>query len=243
MHLTEEQLQRVLHGEATGVAAPSHLTDCSVCRAQLDRAREDESEILALLTTVDQEPQGLSAEGVALMARGRAAGRQPRRFPWAAAILLACLLGGIAYAITSTPVRSWFAKVRANPTDAPATVDSAAGREAPSRLSGIAVDPGDGLAISFEQPARGSRVQVRLADQSQVMVEAPDGAARFTSAPGRLLVTVVTDSALVQVTIPRGAPRVEIFSQGRRLLLQQGGTVEVSSPATPDGGYVIPLAP
>lgn len=241
MHLTEEQLQRILHEEAAGDA--SHLAVCSDCQAQLARARDDESEILALLTTVDHEPQGPGADAIASMASRRGAGRQPRRFPWAAVVLLACFLGGVAYAVTSTPLRSWLAKMLADSTGAPAPVDPDHAQETPTSLSGIAVDPGDGLAISFEHPAPGSRVRVLLGDQSQVLVQGPDDGARFTSEPGRLLVSIVADSTLIQVTIPRGAPRVEIFALGRRLLLKQGPTVEVSSPAAPDGGYVIPLAP
>src|SRR5688500_7027672 len=107
MHLDEEQLQRMLHGEAAPVAGRplrEHLSACAECRERLRQAERDEAEVHALLRRVDHPAPAVSAEAVAARA-GRAPDRGWGR--WAAGILLALTAAGAAYAAPGSPLRGW----------------------------------------------------------------------------------------------------------------------------------------
>ena len=106
MHLNEEQLQRLLHGELSAGArrnAGDHLAACNECRERLVLAQRDEGEILELLRQVDHPLPAVDAE--ALAARARGIGLVWGR--WAAGILLVLGTVGAAYAVPGSPVRGW----------------------------------------------------------------------------------------------------------------------------------------
>jgi predicted anti-sigma-YlaC factor YlaD len=87
MHLDEEQLQRVLHGQLPARAARSgrdHLAECGDCRERFVAAERDEKEVLALLRPVDHPVPAIDPD--ALVARPSWTRSVLTR--WAAAILL-----------------------------------------------------------------------------------------------------------------------------------------------------------
>ncbi len=125
MHLTEEQVQRALHGEAPDASLEEHLATCAACRQALARAAADEAGILALLGSLDAEPPALSADTIAALARGRRPARAG--FRWAAALLLASGLAEVAYAVPGSPVRRWVSEFLGSasiPAPEPACVEN-----------------------------------------------------------------------------------------------------------------------
>ncbi|MGH7607066.1 MAG: anti-sigma factor family protein, partial [Gemmatimonadales bacterium] len=73
MHLDEEQLQRLLHGElvpSAEAAARHHFATCSLCRERTAQAEREETEVHAWLRHVDHPPPELTAETIAARARG-----------------------------------------------------------------------------------------------------------------------------------------------------------------------------
>lgn len=244
MHLTEEQVQRILHREGVGDAALAHQASCPECQELVRRAGKDEAGILDLFHSVDHDPPAISAADIASLAQARAP-RRPVQFRWAAVLLLACILGGVAYALPGSPLRDWFSALLAgdSPESPAPTVDSLTPSEPSATGSGIAVDPGASLVIAFETPRPGGRVHVTFTDQHQVMVQGPEGAVRFTSGPDRLDVLLRADSIMVTVSIPRTAARVSILAGSRRLLRQEGNRIASPFQPDPDGSYTLPLAP
>ena len=244
MHLTDEQLQRAAHGEELSPAVRDHMTECLTCREKIGKAALEETEIFELLRTVDLEPPQLTAESVAALAASRAP-RTPGRFRWAAVILLVCILGGVAYALPGSPLKSWLQAILA-PDRSPSTgVDVAPGPAEPQEVarSGIAVDPGDRLTIVLEAPPLGGRARVMLTDDVQVIVRAPAGRAGFTAGTERLVVSLTGDSTEVEIRVPQGAPRVDILSGSRRLWSKSGTRIEAPYSPNPDTSYLLPLIP
>ena len=68
IHLDDERLQRLLHGEldtAAAAAARDHLAGCAACAARLDEAERDEQAVLGLLEKLDDATPAVRADAVA----------------------------------------------------------------------------------------------------------------------------------------------------------------------------------
>jgi hypothetical protein len=198
---------------------------------------QDDGEIFRLLESVDIDPPGLTAEAVAAIARSRR--RRSSHYRWAAGILLIGVLGSVAYAMPGSPLRSWLEALRSSQT-VPTPAEPIPPPAAPA---GIAIDPGEGVAIIFERPSAGSRASITLTDEPKLFVETTAGGARFTAGADRILVFISRDSTLVQVRIPRSAPRVEIYLEKRQLLRKIGSELVAPAPAESDSSYSLDLAP
>ncbi len=77
MHLDEEQVQRLLHGELSRpveTSAREHLAGCSDCRRRVAEAQREEEEVYALLSHVDHPGPRIDAGAVAARARAHDAG-------------------------------------------------------------------------------------------------------------------------------------------------------------------------
>ncbi len=245
MHLDEERLQRLLHGELVPRAASTaraHVADCVECRTRVAAAEQQEDEVRALLRHLDHPVRHVDARAVAQKARLRA----PRRERWAAGVVLALGLGGAAYALPGSPLPAWIEAVvhwvGGGTEPAPATpVPSPEPGPVPEpTLAGIAVVPAGDLLISFGM-AHG-QARVTLIDGDEVVVRAPAGAATFTSHVDRLVIDNVDPKATIDIAIPRAAPRVEIRVDHRRVLLKEGPRVTTESSVASRDPYLLPLA-
>lgn len=243
MHLDEEQLQRLLHGELTAAVSRevrSHLAECSECRERLVTAERDEREIFALLRQVDHPLPAVDAAGLVARARGI----RPVWGRWAAGLLLFLGAAGAAYAVPGSPVKEWARSAAAwmereeRVTPAPRQAETP-----PARAAGVAATPGKNYVIVFQSPDAAGQARVSLTDGAEVTVRAPGGAARFTSAADRLLIDNQVTGAVFEIEIPRGAPRVEIRVKDERIFLKQGERVAAPHSANAEGNYVIGLSP
>jgi hypothetical protein len=242
MHLDEEKLQRLLHGELSDAArrdAGDHLAACSECRECLVVARRDEGEIFSLLRQVDHPVPAVQVE--ALAARARGVGLVWGR--WAAGLLLVLGAAGAAYAMPGSPIRQWIRSAAAwisrddRVSPAPRQAETPHGRAA-----GIAAVPGRNYLIAFQSPDLGGQARVSLTDGGEVTVRAPSGAARFTSAADRLLIDNHSSGATFEIEIPRAAPRVEIRVAGIRVFLKEGSRVLAEGLAENGNHYLLPLS-
>ena len=241
MHLDEEQLQRLLHGELSADArrnAGDHLAACNECRERLVLAERDEGEILALLRQVDHPLPVVDPEALAARARGigLAWGR------WAAGILLVLGAAGAAYAVPGSPVRGWIRSATAWIAREDRGPPAPKQADAPSRGAGIAALPGRNYVIAFQSLESGGQARVSLTDGAEVIVRAPSGAARFTSGVDQLLIDNQGSGATFVIEIPRTAPRVEIRLAGKRLFLKQGERVTAQGSAVAEGEYLLRLS-
>lgn len=239
MHLDEEQVQRLLHHElppAAETAARAHLAACSDCRGRAAEAERDEQEVHALLRALDHPVPRLDPESVA--ARARAHGFVPPRVRWAAGILLALGLAGVAYAAPGSPLRRWAQAVAERLGGSSRRPPVAPTALIPDSGAGIAVVAGPELVILFTAPQPAGQAQVSLTDGAEVVVRAPIGAATFTFDVGRLVIDNRGSSATFTIQIPHAAPLVEIRVAGQRVFLKEGphvvGPYLFSLSQTPD---------
>lgn len=240
MHLDDEQLQRLLHGELDRDSADAlavHVAGCADCRQRLSEAELDQAEVYGLLRLVDHPAPPVDAESVAASARGhdRGWGR------WAAGILLAMAAAGGAYAAPGSPLRGWIQAVREWTRESTPSEERPRAPVAP--MAGLAVPPGDGLTILFESAQPRSQVRISLGEGAEVRVRGPSGAATFDSEADRLRVFNRDSVATFEIEIPRDARRVEVRVGSERIFLKDGPRITVPASGNGREVYLLPLVP
>lgn len=227
MHLDDEQLQRLLHGELGGgeAATRDHLKACTECHHRVTEAELEESWVFDRLHQLDHATPKVSAQTVS-----RSPGGAPSRQRLAAGILLALAVAGAAYAAPGSPLPRVVGRIIHS-------VNGASRRQAPipahgTAETGIVVGAGDRLTIVFPAVHKGSEATVSLIEGKDVVVRALDGAV-FTSHFDRLLIDSARPGSRFEIQIPRTAPLVEIRVAGRRLFLKQLSRIVTA--ARPDG--------
>ena len=244
-HLDEARIQALLHGELSEQDAAStreHVKGCPACSRQLSEMAEAERIMSGLLSRLDTPPPHVE------VGRVMAAASEPpalevdsrgRRNRWVAAILLVTLIGGAAYAIPGSPLRSWVEGWIPKIFDQNTDPDHAPGPVPPPapRLGGVAVIPGPRFTIAFTSPSEGT-LRVTLVESEHLAVRAPAGTASFESGPDGLVIDARGASTAFEIDIPRSAPHVEIRVEGERVFLKDGTRTE---PAPQDTSLLIPL--
>jgi hypothetical protein len=245
MHLDEEQVQRLLHGELPRPAealARGHVEACADCRARVGVAERQEAEVDTLLRHLDHPPPRIDARMVVLRARRQSHGWGR----WAAGIMLALGIAGVAYALPGSPLREWIRGVaervgRASPGSRAVVVPTP---PHDSTMGGIAVVPGRQLVIFFTTAQPDAQTRVSLTDGAEVVVRAQAAAGTYTSDVDRLVIdNNAASRATFEIQIPRSAPRVEIWVKGDRIFLKDGRRISGDTPLDAGGSYVLPLAP
>lgn len=238
MHLDEAQVQRLLHqelglGEAS---ARDHLAACPECRSRVTEAEREESWVFDRLRLLDHAAPRVSGAAIASPPRRRARG-------WdrlAAGIVLALAAAGVAYAAPGSPfpgvVHRMIQWVGHTPTRAPLPTPAPDASQV-----GIAVAPGDRLAIVFPAEQPGGMAIVSLTDGGDVVVRALDGAT-FTSDVQRLSIEHVGKSARYEILIPRTALSVEIRVRGRQVFLKEASRIVADAHPDSAGRYLVPLS-
>jgi len=243
MHLSDEQLQRFLHGELspdTARAVNMHAEACSECHPRLEAARLEDVDIDLLLTTLDHPEKGTTTAS-AIRARVRRARRQWMQRVAAIALLVGA--GGVAWAAPRSAlprfVRAVLASLqpgvkRASPRAQPAM-------SAPA-VAGISVTPGADLVLQFTVAQSEGDVRVSLVDGADVMVRAPVAAASFTSTDGRVVIDNTGSRADFEIDIPRSAPHVEIRIGSRPVFVKRGPSISAPDAVERESTYAIGLA-
>jgi len=243
MHLDDERLQRLLDRELAAEAEASirgHLAGCEPCRAQVTGAERESAEVGRLLPLLD-DPLPLLEAGDVMRPRGRGLVWGHR----AALVFLALGLAGVAYAAPGSPVNAWVRSIatllRPAPARTPAPPAPAASED--PETSGIAVSPGERLAIVLPSPPGGGLAYVSLGDGADAVVRVVSGKASFSSGIDRLVVETSDSSAIFRIVLPRGASRVEIRVGGSRLFLKEGPRIRASAGPGTDGVYALRIPP
>ncbi|MGH7724652.1 MAG: hypothetical protein ACREOU_04420 [Candidatus Eiseniibacteriota bacterium] len=214
---------------------------------QIDEER-DEAEIAALLRVLDDPAPAIDAEAIAARARradtavARRPGARTTVLRWAAGVLVAAGLAGIAYAIPGSPVREWMTQVLRRPTVPPSTeAPRESGPAARPAGSGIAVSPGANLVLEFVSPQASGSARVSLTSAPDLVVRAVDGTASFTADIDRLVIGNEGSAASYEIEIPQSAPRVEIRVGAIQVFLKEGDVITPAPGAPSPGPYLVPL--
>lgn len=242
MHLDEERVQRLMHGELDRAGerlARQHLASCEDCRVLVDDAREEERRIFGLLREVDHPLPQVDPHAI-LPAAPRA---RPGWERWAAGLLLVAAAGGAAYAAPGSPLPAVLDRLigRDAPQKAPDALEVPAGEVAPPG-AGIAVTPGDGLTIRFLVDRDDAVATLSLSDGGEVMVRAVEGDASFTSDVDRLTVRSV-GRVRFEILIPRSAPSVDVLVGETPVIRKRAGEILSGARPDPEGRYTLQLAP
>jgi len=240
MHLDEDQVQRLLHGELTPpaeAALRSHLATCEECRLRVEQATREQEEVFELLRTIDHSPPHANVSAIAARARGR-------RRRWgerAAAIIIALAAAGAAYAAPGSPLPELLRRVIASDVRAPRA--PAPARPLPGRelTGGITVAPGNRFTIVFTASQASGLATVSLTDGEDIVVRAVGGRPSFASDVDRLSIGNAKGDASFEIEIPRNAPWVEIRIGDRRVLLKTLSRVQTDGRPDAEGRYLIRL--
>lgn len=243
MHLDEERLQRLLHGEFSSTEekrAREHLTDCGECSRRFRAMEREEKAVGELLGSLDRPAPRVDFSAIAR--RGEA--RSPSMARWAAGLALVLGLTGVAYALPGSPLPRWvdavveWASGRQDPS-----LPAGASLESPdSSFAGIAVPPGNDLLILFTSTNAKGHLLVTLTESADVEIRAPRGAATFTSGEDRLLVGDQGSAATYEIRIPHTAPRVEILVGENRVFLKEGSRVTTAASTGGSAPYLLPMS-
>jgi len=270
MHLSDEQLQRVLHGEEPQYpdsVARAHLRVCESCAARLDAARQDEAEILELLRHADRGPPVLTVETVAAAARRRThvkRASEDRRTPGsryvalrnrAAAIIAAVTLAGVAYAAPGSPFPALVRRVAALITGPSATPGESASPRV-GRVPGGAIGGAGGMkfttgarfTIQFETTRPSDTAAVGIVDSTELTIRVPSGTSISSPNDETVVVNARSSSSHAtpgrfEIDIPRTSRHVEIIVRNRRVFLSEGGMASEGFARDSAGRLLIPLGP
>lgn len=242
MHLEDERIQRLLHGELRApeqAAVQDHLAGCPDCRQAVSLAERENDELRSLLRQVDHRPPSIPVEAII----ARSDRRAPAWLRLAAGLLLSVGLASAAYATPGSPLPGWLAAAGRFLTGTAAPkVTPAPERPAPTpELAGVAIAPGARLTIVFSATQSTGVANVSLIDGPDVVVRVPGGAATFTSEASRLVIDNRGSSASFRIEIPRAAPRVEIVLGRARLFLKEGARISVDADSGARDSYSLPL--
>jgi hypothetical protein len=238
MHLDDERIQRLLHGELGPDEAEVrlHLASCAACRGLLEEARVEEGRVFGLLSRVDHPIPALDPRTL-LPERESGANRWGRR---AAVVLLGAALAGVAYAAPGSPVPAVLERLLGVRLDGQGHAPTVQTDNAPPASPGIAVAPGDGLVIQLVAEGADAVATVALTNDDEVVVRAVEGAASFASDPGHLTVRS-SGRARLEVLIPRTATSVEVRSDTVPVFRKQARGPVTTLPRDSRGRYTIPL--
>jgi putative zinc finger protein len=242
MHLDEEQVQRMLHGELPPEAQSlirAHLDRCDECREYLGQEALQEERIFALLQTIDSP---LPVVDHALVMSGSRWRRSvwPRRL---AAVAAGLAIATIAYAAPGSPVRALVRRLMpAGAEHAPAPVVGPTRLDA-ATTAGVAVPPGVHLTIEITAAPSSGMATASLVDGDEVIVRAVGGRPSFRSEADRVVVENAAGVSELTIDIPRSAPFVEIRLSGRRVLRKAGRETTGHGMKDSPGRYVLTYNP
>ena len=261
MHLSDEQLERVLHGEepqSPDSVVRAHLADCESCAARLNAARWDEAEILELLRHADRGPPALKVETVVAAARARRRAPNSRPGAWrnrAAAIIATVTLAGVAYATPGSPLPAlvWriAALVRGQSAAPVESASSQVDRDSDGAIGtegGMKFTPGARFTIRYETTGPSDTATVAIVDGTELTIRVPSGTSISSPNDATVVVTARTSAnqpapRRFEIDIPSTARHVEIFVRNRRVFLRESGTASDGHARDSAGRILIPLKP
>lgn len=239
MHLTEETIQRLVDGELPdGVAgaAAHHLESCPGCAASLQRARDEMAGIVLGVALLDHPVPVVDPRRIV----ERVDASRISRIRLAASVALFLGAATVAAALPGSPVRAWLGLIpKSGPVSPVAPTPLPEGPPA----AGIAVAPGQNLTIVLEVPPGGVTAAIELVEGGDVAVSTAVTGTTFTSAVDTLRIGRLVAGTVVRIAVPRGAPRVVLWTGSAAPWSKEGG--RVNSPAEADslGVYRLTIRP
>ena len=239
MHLEDDGIQRVIHGEIREedeAWVEEHLTSCPTCARLADEAREEDGRILELFRALDHPAPPVSPQELPPHAS-----RKPAHWiRWAAGVVGLLGFSTAAYAAPGSPFPGWVRHLVEIFASAPPTPTSIPPGDAPA-TAGISVAPGLHLAVTFTSSDWTGSLTISVEEISEVAVEAVGIPVSFTSDAGLLLVEPEGTEGELRVRIPLDAPRVEVLLGAESVFEKNGESIRTDARMDSLGRYRIDL--
>jgi len=242
MHLSDEQIQRMLHGEfdaSSMEALTQHTVECAACARALEDAAREEAVVFELLHEIDHPAPAVDAAVIA-GSRRTSIGVWGRR---AAVVAVVAALGGAAYAIPGSPVRDIVKRMASLVAERPTSSPVGAPPADQPVTSGISVPESEHFAIHFTSEQDSGDVAVSWTGGDAITVRARGGRASFTTDAGRLIIDNEGSTANYDIEVSRDVYSLEITCGSRTLLRREGENLQEQSAGNARGRLVFSLAP
>jgi len=245
MHLDEEQVQRLAHGESVGVSlatANSHLANCAECQTRVGVATAEDATIAELLRHLDPPPRPVTVHQVI----ARAKTPDLRWMYRAASVLLVLGVGSVAWAAPNSALRNaWHsvsqlfhrtAAVVAVPVNA-----ASAPTPASPVLSGMSFPAGNRVIVVFSATQTSGVVRLSFTSGEDVVVRSSADGAVYSSSGDTLTVNNRRAASDFDVAIPRTVQRTEIRVNGTTVFQKVGSRVTSRAANASADVYLLPL--
>jgi hypothetical protein len=236
MHLDDDGIQRLIHGEIREedeAWVEEHLTSCPTCARLADEAREEDGRILELFRELDHPAPPASAPKIDPRTL-----RRPVR--WAAAVVGLLGVSTAAYAAPGSPFPGWVRQLVEMLATAPQPPKSTPPGAA-TTTSGISVAAGSSLSLTFTSADWVGSLLISVEEVSEVAVEAVGIGASFTTDTGLLRVEPEGTNGQFRIRIPLDAPRVEVLLGAEIVFGKYGNVIRTEAPTDDLGRYRIDL--
>ncbi|MEX1256136.1 MAG: hypothetical protein WEG36_00810 [Gemmatimonadota bacterium] len=199
-----------------------------------DREPSD-SDPATLLSHLDHPVPEVSLDDV----WSRAQGREPRRWrhSWAAGVILALGVAGVAYAAPGSPIPRWIRALTERDG-----VDAGAPTAQAEDLRGLSFGAGEPLLVEIAPSSQPYSLRVTLTDDAAILVGTSRDDTEFDVRPNGVRVQIAPEDML-HVRLPRGAARVEVVGQGRTLFLWDGVQIRTEASREADGSLLLRVVP
>lgn len=240
MHLDDETLERLLHGEldpGPEATVRRHLASCPSCEARLEESRALESRLFGLLGTLDHEAPEIDWNSALPPPPTRA--KAGSRI--AASIAFLMLGGGILYALPDSPIRGWIDRLRGKDATEASTSDIGSRSEIETPVSGLSLRPAGAFEIDFNDSQATGAIRLRLVQTPEVEIRVLGSPVGLESGPDRLSVSNANSRSSYEILVPESAASIRVRVDGEEVFRTRRG--EVQSAGLPDsaGFYVLDL--
>lgn len=237
MHLDDESIERLLHGELDPdreVTARSHLATCPPCEARLKESRAMESRVFGLIGQLDHEAPEIDWEAVLRFPTPRP--KTGSRI--AASIAFLLLTGGILYALPESPVRGWIDHLLGRDAlESPAPREGT-GSKKEAAVSGLTVRPAGAFEVVFEASQASGTVRVKLVRTPDLEIRVLGTPVQLESGPDRLTVSNARSRSSYEILVPESASSIRVRVEGEDVFVMRGEEVQASELPDSAGFYV-----
>jgi hypothetical protein len=252
-HLDEGQLQAYIDDELSSDECASvdcHLRECLSCRAELRDLRSLASELTSALAILDRPtPVVTSVGGGARVARPSVWRGRLAALPRAAVLVFGVAVGASAM-IPGSPLHRLITSEPApqGPVDVPRQEVAARTTAAVEEFvpeAGVSIEPLDGaVRVVLRGASPDVRVNASLsaAGRASVLARGPAAAARFETAPGRIVVEGA-EAGELRIELPLAATVATVEVNGREYLRKVGEQLHLLVPAHDRNGTEVIFHP
>jgi hypothetical protein len=240
LHLDDESIERLLHGELgpdREASARSHLATCPPCEARLKESRALESRLFGLLGNLDHEAPEIDWDAVLRFPTPR----RKTHTRIAASIAFLLLAGGILYALPESPVPGWIDRLLGRDALETPAPGERFRSERDTAVSGLTVRPAGDFEIVFEASQASGTIRLRFLRTPNLEFRVVGSPVELESGPDRLTVSNARSRSSYEILVPESSS-IRVRVAGEDVFVTRGVEVQEGGLPDPAGFYVLDLS-